>query len=718
MNSHILSWLPILLSFIILSLFLQFPLSSSTNPDQSLYRDCGSTFNCGSITGLDYPFRGEDEPEYCGYPGFVLNCQNNIATFYINHLKFRVLSIDQAAQTMRIAREDVIEATCPQDLVNTTLDDTPFEYVSSGYRNLSFLYGCPAPVGLILGIIKLVTCNISGYNSVYLLPETPIPLGCDVSVTVPVDDWVGSLIPQEWEQAIQGGFKVRWKVDSRVCMDCSGSQGRCGYNLATKQSTCYCPDPPYVSDTCSTTAGAGLRSTPTLAQSFTCGNIQNIMYPFWGANRADYCGLPGFELDCENNIPTITMASEKYRILQINTQQRAITVARDDLWNGMCPAGLVNTTLNFELFRYDFGLRNLTLFYGCNFPSGNVPWSTSQYNCSTNGTNVSVYCVSRSSASGPYYQNCNGSIVVPVFESTAQALDANMTTVGGAVDAGFELFWSPVNDQCITCMESGGVCGYNWKQSEFTCFCYDQPNQDACPTRPAIDQQYANCNQPFHCGNIPNIGYPFWGGSRPEYCGHPSFSLNCQADVPLKITIQARDYLVLAIDNTAQTLTVVRAEFWNNICPTTHPDNATLDTSHFNYSSNSDDLTLYYGCPVIVGTFKFPNWFGCDGGNTASYYLTSSLVPGFNINFGACITSVVVRVNRTVSLFLSNTVPLISVEAAVDSGFGLMWKANDSECRRCVGSGGICGSDSGSFTCYCSDQPYAATCNPTRNRPE
>ncbi|XP_028124254.1 LEAF RUST 10 DISEASE-RESISTANCE LOCUS RECEPTOR-LIKE PROTEIN KINASE-like 2.7 [Camellia sinensis] len=171
----------------------------------------------------------------------------------------------------------------------------------------------------------------------------------------------------------------------------------------------------------------------------------------------------------------------------------------------------------------------------------------------------------------------------------------------------------------------------------------------------AIDQQYANCNQPFHCGNIPNIGYPFWGGSRPEYCGHPSFSLNCQADVPPKITIQARDYLVLAIDNTAQTLTVVRAEFWNNICPTTYPDNATLDTSHFNYSSNSDDLTLYYGCPAIVGTFKFPNWFGCDGGNTASYYLTSSLVPGFNINFGACITSVVVRVNRTVSLFLSNT---------------------------------------------------------------
>ncbi|KAI8031941.1 Glucan endo-1,3-beta-glucosidase 1 [Camellia lanceoleosa] len=225
------------------------------------------------------------------------------------------------------------------------------------------------------------------------------------------------------------------------------------------------------------------------------------MYPFWGANRAEYCGLPGFELDCKNNIPTITMALAKYRILQINTQQQAITVARDDLWNGMCPAGLVNTTLNFELFCYDFGHRNLTLFYGCNFSSGNVPWFTSQYNCSTNGTNVSVYCVSRSSASGPYYQNCNGSVVVPVFENAAQALDANMTTIGGAVDAGFELFWSPINDQCITCMESGGVCGCNWKQSEFTCFCYDQPNQDACPTRPEIKQQQ-NQEEPYVGVNI------------------------------------------------------------------------------------------------------------------------------------------------------------------------------------------------------------------------
>ncbi|BFG25360.1 hypothetical protein CerSpe_116340 [Prunus speciosa] len=41
------------------------------------------------------------------------------------------------------------------------------------------------------------------------------------------------------------------------------------------------------------------------------------------------------------------------------------------------------------------------------------------------------------------------------------------------------------------------------------------------------DEQYLNCGASFQCANIPNIGYPFWGSSRPDYCGYPEFKLNC-----------------------------------------------------------------------------------------------------------------------------------------------------------------------------------------------
>ncbi|ONI17211.1 hypothetical protein PRUPE_3G145600 [Prunus persica] len=37
------------------------------------------------------------------------------------------------------------------------------------------------------------------------------------------------------------------------------------------------------------------------------------------------------------------------------------------------------------------------------------------------------------------------------------------------------------------------------------------------------DEQYLKCSASSQCANFPNIGYPFWGSSRPNYCGYPEF---------------------------------------------------------------------------------------------------------------------------------------------------------------------------------------------------
>lgn len=39
----------------------------------------------------------------------------------------------------------------------------------------------------------------------------------------------------------------------------------------------------------------------TCNRSYSCGNIQNISFPFWGGGRPHECGLPQFELKCEVN---------------------------------------------------------------------------------------------------------------------------------------------------------------------------------------------------------------------------------------------------------------------------------------------------------------------------------------------------------------------------------------------------------------------------------
>ena len=108
-------------------------------------------------------------------------------------------------------------------------------------------------------------------------------------------------------------------------------------------------------------------------EQFACGSLSGIKYPFWGVNRAEFCGQRGFKLDCQNNVSLITIMSQKFRVLRANSQ--TLTVARDDYWNETCPARFVNTTLNSTLFSYAPGLRNLSLFYNCTFfsaPRGGV----------------------------------------------------------------------------------------------------------------------------------------------------------------------------------------------------------------------------------------------------------------------------------------------------------------------------------------------------------
>ncbi|KAL0332461.1 UNVERIFIED_CONTAM: hypothetical protein Scaly_2147600 [Sesamum calycinum] len=231
-----------------LLLLLQFP-NGSSNPEE-FYKTCGGTFSCGSaITGIRYPFRGSNSPPYCGHPSFVLTCddQNNVTTIDIMNMTYRVLNISQTTQTMRIVREDIMDGTCPQEMVNTTLDYSIFDYASM-YTNFTFLYGCP---GSQLPGLSPISC---GNNGVYMFPGIQSPGSCNASVMVPVlvtgGGAGGSVNSTGLDQVLQRGFEIRWKIGGKACSDCVKSKGRCGYNFDGNQTTCFCPDPPYVSDTC------------------------------------------------------------------------------------------------------------------------------------------------------------------------------------------------------------------------------------------------------------------------------------------------------------------------------------------------------------------------------------------------------------------------------------------------------------------------------------
>ncbi|PQM39962.1 LEAF RUST 10 DISEASE-RESISTANCE LOCUS RECEPTOR-LIKE PROTEIN KINASE-like 2.5 [Prunus yedoensis var. nudiflora] len=232
------------------------------------------------------------------------------------------------------------------------------------------------------------------------------------------------------------------------------------------------------------------------SEAINCGGIGGISYPFWGVNRADYCGLPGFEVKCVDNAPMINMSNIKYRILKTDSSSSSVTVARQDYWETICPQTYVSTSINFSLFNYTSGLTNLTFYYGCNISIKTAIPGVSSLSQACNG-DINVSYVTRSPQVDPVTINqiCASVVIVPVLTTAAQALEANRTTIKEVLDGGFELGLQIDNVQCNSCENSGGKCGLNTTTGGFSCFCLDQAYASVCKaTAPGAQGMSAPCH--------------------------------------------------------------------------------------------------------------------------------------------------------------------------------------------------------------------------------
>ncbi|XP_038701511.1 LEAF RUST 10 DISEASE-RESISTANCE LOCUS RECEPTOR-LIKE PROTEIN KINASE-like 1.4 isoform X2 [Tripterygium wilfordii] len=214
--------------------------------------------------------------------------------------------------------------------------------------------------------------------------------------------------------------------------------------------------------------------------AFECGDV-DVGYPFWGLNRPEHCGQPDYALRCEDNVPKIEIGTNTFRILDINPEGRNLTVARDDLWSSTCPTNLVSTTIDTNLFTYASMIRNMSLFYNCTSITG-FPGSISFPNCTINGASVNAFYLTTEVQLDPSVTGCSDTVIVPLSESSALDLDRGRIEINNALDTGFSMWWNVPSEQCNTCLESGGSCGY--QTSAFTCFCHDGPNATSCSSRP------------------------------------------------------------------------------------------------------------------------------------------------------------------------------------------------------------------------------------------
>ncbi|KAL3735273.1 hypothetical protein ACJRO7_024410 [Eucalyptus globulus] len=217
------------------------------------------------------------------------------------------------------------------------------------------------------------------------------------------------------------------------------------------------------------------------------------------------------------------------------------------------------------------------------------------------------------------------------------------------------------------------------------------------------DDLYSKCSYLFNCGNIQDVGFPFWGGNRPNSCGHSALQLACE-DNAASITISNVKYKVLRIYPDSAVLHIAREDFSTGICS---PDftNSTFDPALFSMVNGYSNFTIIYGCP---GPSSAGNYFRCSGSGPATIY--GSWASGAR-GPGSCSESVVIPVYQNL---LSRQ--LVNLEELGKQGFEVRLEVDSAACKRCAHSKGVCGYDISKNTtaCYCADGSLvSATCPPS-----
>ncbi|OMO92530.1 hypothetical protein COLO4_17513 [Corchorus olitorius] len=339
---------------------------------------------------------------------------------------------------------------------------------------------------------------------------------------------------------LRNGFGLKWNANiASKCQACDASGGRCGYNKTSSGFTCYCPDHTD-SSTCNSPGtngmslkikliiGFGVAGAAILVvclmvftirhkkqnivlmnfqkgrkknserieafimnKKFQCGNLQEVSFPFWGGDRPEECGYPELKLTCHGGVPQISLMSVSYQVIEINMDILAFTVARTDYLTNLCPQQLINTTFSFSLL-WAWNLENVTLYYDCprdiNIVSQSSSGFPSQFNCSNRGTGLLLNYFVTDSA----FQNlsaevkgdlstCQNNVVVPVFYTVAQSIEANPTLddMIQPLRNGFGLKWNEkFYSKCQACNASGGVCGFD--SIEFLCYCPNHTDSSNC----------------------------------------------------------------------------------------------------------------------------------------------------------------------------------------------------------------------------------------------
>lgn len=211
--------------------------------------------------------------------------------------------------------------------------------------------------------------------------------------------------------------------------------------------------------------------------SHSCGDLQDIGYPFWGSNiRPQYCGRQGFELQChDNDYATIRIGHQSFRVLEINNTHPIMRIVIADYIGRDCLESIRKSSISDPLFNYAEKVRNLSLFYDCSGDSSSQ-LGKNNYNCTSEGGVVirSFYTIDnyKDSRLHNLSNSCSSVIKVPIQLTRPNIGYLEEGKLIEALNQGFEVRYDAEDKLCSTCTSHHprGICGSNQSSDEFSCF--------------------------------------------------------------------------------------------------------------------------------------------------------------------------------------------------------------------------------------------------------
>ncbi|KAF9663994.1 hypothetical protein SADUNF_Sadunf17G0109800 [Salix dunnii] len=222
-------------------------------------------------------------------------------------------------------------------------------------------------------------------------------------------------------------------------------------------------------------------------QTFSCGSLKNVTYPFTGGLRPSHCGPPEFGLTCDEDSVTILKDNSlSYRVTHLDQTSQTLRLSRSEFHgDSLCTLELTNSTLNSSIFDIDPSHETLSLFYRCDNINTSIIASDPmlrnfRFSCDIHGeTEEGFYFISN-----PYFGysstdtiECKTSIQVPVLGSQAQQLLVNGSLVGEVLKEGFDVrYIDPYSADCTRCYKKhpGGYCGFDAQLGKPICICNDR----------------------------------------------------------------------------------------------------------------------------------------------------------------------------------------------------------------------------------------------------